>query len=609
MTSYETGWRLDNTNKTWRGPNGVGPHTHDGSDIQSGLVNINRLGGTAFAPITLGYGVQPSNSAAFSAETDVPGCSVTVTVPAGRRLRIAGRVALSSSTVANDEYVLWLSEDGSHKQLDVHRNANIGDAMSFNVEWISSPNAGTHTYKLSCQRTSGTGNAVMNAAGDRPGFIVVEDITGSALSYGSGYVPVGLLGQAQVVADITGFGTSNTAISGLTVNVAVPAGRTLRVTFSGDAWWGASGASIAVWGIWEDGVRIAECEGSITATPGDMPIAPCIAIRSPSAGAHVYQAYCRIVAGTFNLGANNAPARLVVEDITATPAAASGAPSSTLGYAEIVTNTATTTSSVDFISVTVTVPAGRRIRIKGSALLVGSTNGDGARLNLMEAGVGIQLADHDIEGSKQERTDVERILTPSAGTHTYVLNYARWTGTGTVQVLADTHYPAYLLVEDITGALWPSGTAVTAGMLPPMPACRAYRSTNQTIASLTDTALTFDANAYDNGSLHSTSSNTSRITIAVAGLYHFQFWAQWATNNAGSRWCYFRPNGSGSFGYCSFPFRANGGHGMNIGADYYMNVGDYVEVVVGQDTGGNLDIQGSSPTTPSFSATKLLNLG
>jgi hypothetical protein len=57
------------------------------------------------------------------------------------------------------------------------------------------------------------------------------------------------------------------------------------------------------------------------------------------------------------------------------------------------------------------------------------------------------------------------ILTPTAGTHTYKLNAVRAAGSGNVTAYANAGDPGFILVEDITGSLWPTGAAVTTGMV------------------------------------------------------------------------------------------------------------------------------------------------
>ena len=55
-----------------------------------------------------------------------------------------------------------------------------------------------------------------------------------------------------------------------------------------------------------------------------------------------------------------------------------------------------------------------------------------------------------------------------------------------------------------------------------VPACRLTRSSAaQTVAKNSPTAVTFDSEAFDTDSMHSTASNTARVTINTAGVYSF----------------------------------------------------------------------------------------
>jgi len=51
------------------------------------------------------------------------------------------------------------------------------------------------------------------------------------------------------------------------------------------------------------------------------------------------------------------------------------------------------------------------------------------------------------------------------------------------------------------------------------PACRVYNSANISIPHSATTAVTHDSERFDTDTMHSTSSNTSRITFTTAGLY------------------------------------------------------------------------------------------
>lgn len=51
------------------------------------------------------------------------------------------------------------------------------------------------------------------------------------------------------------------------------------------------------------------------------------------------------------------------------------------------------------------------------------------------------------------------------------------------------------------------------------PHCHVYDGTGITMTNATATLVTWDSEVYDNDTMHSTSTNTSRITFTTAGLY------------------------------------------------------------------------------------------
>ena len=82
---------------------------------------------------------------------------------------------------------------------------------------------------------------------------------------------------------------------------------------------------------------------------------------------------------------------------------------------------------------------------------------------------------------------------------------------------------------NVAPASW--GDAVRAGLnyLANPPACRVWHNTTQSIPHAASTGLVFNSERYDTDSMHSTSSNTGRITFNTAGLYLVQFHAQMQT--------------------------------------------------------------------------------
>lgn len=131
-----------------------------------------------------------------------------------------------------------------------------------------------------------------------------------------------------------------------------------------------------------------------------------------------------------------------------------------------------------------------------------------------------------------------------------------------------------------------------------LPKCFAYNSAAFT-AGVSGTAivLTMNSTLYDtDATMHSTSTNTSRVFINTAGKYVFTTMAVWAGNATGYRQVDIRKNAGGS---------AAGGTRLWMGikpaevvtsltensaatAPIPMSVGEYVEVFLYQTSGGSL---------------------
>ena len=128
-------------------------------------------------------------------------------------------------------------------------------------------------------------------------------------------------------------------------------------------------------------------------------------------------------------------------------------PRGTLGYTQVtITHSGVTSgSNTDRtgLSVAVTVGAGRRIRITGFSLMSSTIAGDSSILSIMEGATQLQGAtiDHRQAGTSVH-VNLDVILTPGAGAHTYKLAIARAGGTGAISSVATANNPAFIHVED-----------------------------------------------------------------------------------------------------------------------------------------------------------------
>lgn len=138
--------------------------------------------GTSWVPYgaggQLGYAQLVSDFTGVTSEADVPGCSVQVTVPANRRIKITSQFAIQR-TVADGLNRGRIKEDGSLLVLlDGFVRGALEGNVGLSIIFVKTPSAGTHTYKLTYERVTGTGT--MSTAASGATFILVEDI-GSAL--------------------------------------------------------------------------------------------------------------------------------------------------------------------------------------------------------------------------------------------------------------------------------------------------------------------------------------------------------------------------------------------------------------------------------------------
>lgn len=136
--------------------------------------------------------------------------------------------------------------------------------------------------------------------------------------------------------------------------------------------------------------------------------------------------------------------------------------------------------------------------------------------------------------------------------------------------------------------------------------CRVTHSSDQSISNATLTALAFNTDTFDNGGMHDTVTNNSRITFLVAGRYWFGASAQWDLNGTGIRLMLIRLNG-GSAPYLvenRWPAAASDYHAHCVSGFYDFAVNDYIECMVLQSSTASLSIITTQDIKPVFQAFK-----
>lgn len=132
------------------------------------------------------------------------------------------------------------------------------------------------------------------------------------------------------------------------------------------------------------------------------------------------------------------------------------------------------------------------------------------------------------------------------------------------------------------------------------PSCRANRTTTQSIADITSTAVSFTAaDSWDTDSFHSTVSNQSRLTVpsGLGGKYLIVATASWANNSTGWRDLRIRANGSSDLATERVGTGAANSYPIStMSTVEQLAAGTYIEVTAWQNSGAALDITAANVT-------------
>jgi hypothetical protein len=260
-------------------------------------------------------------------------------------------------------------------------------------------------------------------------------------------------------------------------------------------------------------------------------------VFSPSAGTHTVKVSLAATGtGTITTyGGTTSPDVLVVEDITPTPAPANTAPSALLG--QVVSTVSqgtglgigigTTNTALTNLLVTVTVGAGRTLRINGHACFRGATAGMAGNLWIQEGATQLSVTPFWMGNTANDfGVEVSYVLSPSAGTHTYQL-YAQ-TATSTMSMQAGAGEPAFITVEDITGAAVPTYSVGS------MPLATVASEAWNTFTPVWSTPSGGTAPAIGNGTL---ACRYTKIGRTVIGTMRLLPGTTTTFGTAGNKWC------------------------------------------------------------------------
>lgn len=142
--------------------------------------------------------------------------------------------------------------------------------------------------------------------------------------------------------------------------------------------------------------------------------------------------------------------------------------------------------------------------------------------------------------------------------------------------------------EGLLAALKPYVVGWLGLWTPPM--AHVYHGADQGISHNTASVLAFGAERYDPSDMHSTSTNNSRVTVALAGRYRLTASAEWASNSTGFRVLNLKLNGSTVIAAVTSPAVSGVATRQLVAIEYQLAAGDYIEVEVYQNSGASLNV-------------------
>ena len=137
------------------------------------------------------------------------------------------------------------------------------------------------------------------------------------------------------------------------------------------------------------------------------------------------------------------------------------------------------------------------------------------------------------------------------------------------------------------------------------PQVRVFNSAVQSIPNTTLTAHTFNSERWDTDSIHSTVSNTSRLTAVTSGLYDINGTIEFASNAIGHRQIAIKLNNITFISSHTTNALSTLSTNLAISTIYQLAAGDYVELFVAQTSGGPLNTSVVGNSSPEFMMTRV----
>lgn len=122
------------------------------------------------------------------------------------------------------------------------------------------------------------------------------------------------------------------------------------------------------------------------------------------------------------------------------------------------------------------------------------------------------------------------------------------------------------------------------------------------IADTSDTVVAWDYERWDTHGMHDNASNNTRLTVPSGWAGHYQIGVgiRFQTNNVGRRRTALRVNGAAAVASTEDQAGWTGECALQYEATVDLAVGDYIELIVEQESGGYLDLVHDGYAAPEF---------
>jgi hypothetical protein len=149
-----------------------------------------------------------------------------------------------------------------------------------------------------------------------------------------------------------------------------------------------------------------------------------------------------------------------------------------------------------------------------------------------------------------------------------------------------------------------NGSLGTADLAGSIPAARVFRASDQSIPSGVTTPLNFTGENYDTVSMHNNTTNNSRLTAPVKGIYAVNAAVQWVPNTTGVRYLQLASDAVGTVAVQREPGSSTD-LTQEVSTQMRLQAGEYIEAKVLQTSGGPLNVDNTPGWSPRFSMTWL----